>query len=85
MISHPVDITLSIPQIEAILNAEERGGRIITSAAVLRALHRRGLADRDAHSGPAYLTDDAREVIRQMAGHTDRRTFTLLRANGGRS
>ncbi len=83
MISHPVDITLTAPMLEAVLNAEEAGGLVprSTSVVVLKGLARRGLADAGSH--PAYLTDDGR-TIAEKAAHTTSKTFTLLRPNGGR-
>jgi hypothetical protein len=82
MITKPVDITLTNPQITALLNADEAGGRIVAQVSVLRALHIRRLATSPA--APSYLTDDGREVVRQCIGHGGRRTFTLLRPSGGR-
>lgn len=83
MISHPVDITLTNAQITALLNADEAGGRITAQANVLKALHTRKLADSPVR--PSYLTDDGREIVRQVARDHFRTTFTVLRANGGRS
>lgn len=82
MITQPVDVTLTDPQITALLNADEAGGRIVAQVNVLRALHTRHLAT--SRAAPSYLTDDGREVVRQCIGHGGRRTFTLYRPNGGR-
>lgn len=67
-------ITLSVPMIEAVLNADERGGMIQAPHGVLRALARRGLASHG--SRPSRLTEDGRAVARMAAGSA-RRTFTL--------
>lgn len=86
MITQPVDITLTNPQITALLNADEAGGRITKSIVpvnVLRALHRRKLTTTETY--PSRLTDDGREVVRQITRDHLRTTFTLLRPNGGRS
>lgn len=83
MITQPVDITLTNPQITALLNADEAGGRIPARPNVLRALHTRKLAD--SPTAPSYLTDDGREIVRQIARDHLRMTFTLLRPNGGRA
>ena len=81
MISQPVDIAITTPMKVALLNADENNGRIvraITSAAVIKALHRRGLVDSPA--SPSYLTDDGRTIARQIPHRPSQRTFTVLRS-----
>jgi len=73
------DVTLSIPMIEAVLNADEAGGRINASEVTVKALHTKGLAD--APHRPSYLTDDGREIVRQTADYR-RRTFTIPLPDG---